>query len=111
MIIVSNFLIGFLELFAPIKIRAVALFPFIVIPSITKTDDILINHERIHLRQQIELLIIPFYIWYLIEGAIKGYRNICFEREAFNNEKDLDYLKNRDPWSFLKYMNKKTPMN
>jgi hypothetical protein len=111
MVIVNNTLIRFLEVFAPIKIRAVALFPFIVIPSTTKMDDILLNHERIHLRQQIELLIIPFYIWYLIEGAIKGYRNICFEKEAFANENDLSYLKNRKPLSFLKYMNKKTPMN
>jgi hypothetical protein len=43
--------------------------------------------------KQIELLIIPFYIIYLIE-AIKGYKNISF-KEAYRKEQDFDYLKRR----------------
>lgn len=62
-------------------------------PSIKLTT---IEHERIHKRQQQHLLYIFFYIWYVIEWFIrifvngKAYRNICFEREAYNNEDDTD---------------------
>jgi len=31
----------------------------------------------------------------------KAYENICFEKEAYNNEKNLDYLKTRKHFSFL----------
>lgn len=86
-------------------IRALAFWPFIILPSDTVIDDELINHEKIHLRQQLEMLIIPFYIWYLISLYRNGYMNISFEKEAYANEDDLNYLKNRKPYSFLKYSN------
>ena len=78
-----------------------------------KTDYVLINHEKIHLIQQLELLILPFYVLYLLEFLIRlfqfrnwhlAYRNISFEREAYRNELDLDYLKTRKFWHFLKYI-------
>lgn len=71
------------------------------------------NHERIHLRQQLELLIILFYLWYMIEfiyrfvqfgNRYKAYRNISFEREAYSKENDLDYLKSRSFLSFIKFL-------
>jgi len=77
---------------------------------------LLLNHERIHLRQQAELLILPFYIWYVFEYLIKlmqykdkkqAYRNVSFEREAYANEANPDYLKNRKFWAFLKFLNTK----
>ncbi len=77
---------------------------------------LLLNHERIHLRQQAELLILPFYVWYVLEYFVRllayknkkeAYRNISFEREAYANESDPDYLKHRKFWSFLKYLNVK----
>ncbi|QLE00593.1 hypothetical protein HX109_03085 [Galbibacter sp. BG1] len=77
-----------------------------------KDDEVLINHERIHLKQQLELLIIPFYVWYLTEwvvGIFKfrdlnlAYRNISFEKEAYKNENNLNYLSNRNSYAFLKH--------
>lgn len=74
---------------------------------------VLINHEKIHLRQQIELLIIPFYLFYCIEFLVRliqyknwytAYMNISFERESYQNQMDFNYLKNRKFWSFLKYI-------
>ncbi len=88
-----------------------ALFPFVLIKE--KPRKTLLNHEAIHLRQQMELGILPFYVWYLIEYAIRrikfgnhylAYRNISFEREAFANEKDTKYLRRRQYWQFLKYL-------
>ncbi|WP_332006943.1 hypothetical protein [Gaetbulibacter sp. NE] len=78
-----------------------------------KEDAVLLNHERIHLQQQIELLIIPFFVIYGFEFLIRllqykrwslAYRNISFEREAYFQEAQLDYLKYRRLYSFLKYL-------
>ena len=78
-------------------------------PNVKLTKEI-INHERIHLQQQIELLIIPFYLWYIIHFLInyfkyknweKAYQNIIFEKEAYNNENDLNYLKKRKRYAFI----------
>jgi hypothetical protein len=32
-----------------------------------------------------------------------AYRNISFEKEAYTNEKDLNYLQSRSFWKFLNY--------
>ena len=73
-----------------------------------------INHESIHWKQQLEMLIIFFYLWYGIEWFIRifingkdAYYNISFEREAYSNEYDLNYIKSRKHFSWLKYMKKK----
>ena len=104
MIIRSNRLIYLFELIFGQGIRALAFWPFIIMPDSTIIDDELINHEKIHLRQQIEMLILPFYIWYLIEYYTRGYENISFEKEAYSNEKNLDYLKNRSIFAFRRYL-------
>ena len=71
------------------------------------------NHEKIHLRQQLELLILPFYIFYTIEFLVRliqyknwylAYKNLSFEREAYYNEFNLNYLKQRRIWQFIKYL-------
>ena len=85
----------------PKGFTAITIFPFIFTKDLGEET---VSHEKIHLRQQIELLIIPFYIWYLIEALFKGYDNISFEKEAYANEKDVTYLKHRKLFSFLKYL-------
>lgn len=89
-----------------------ALFPFILVRQ-PNPGPILVNHERIHLRQQAEMGILPFYLWYLTEYVIRriqyrdhyeAYRNISFEREAFANETNLTYLRTRRWWTFLGYV-------
>ncbi len=98
----------------PKGFRGITIFPFVIFTHAEdKNNKIVVNHERIHIRQQVELLIVPFYIWYCLEFLIrlvkyrdrsKAYRNICFERESYANEKNLDYLKSRSFWRFLKYL-------
>lgn len=92
----------------------ITIFPFVLLKTKTLlVDAVLINHERIHLKQQLELLIVPFLIWYSIEFIIRliiyknwsrAYRNISFEREAYSKESCLEYLNDRKFWSFLKYL-------
>lgn len=94
--------------------RGITLFPFVFMRDKTlAASPVFINHERIHLRQQAELLVLPFYLWYITEYFIRrltyptqkeAYRNISFEREAYANETDVDYLSQRKPWSFLKHL-------
>ena len=91
-----------------------AIFPFILLREKSlKENTVLINHERIHLRQQAELLIIPFYVWYITEYLIRliifhdakrAYRSISFEREAYNNDTNLKYIYTRPFWNFAKFI-------
>ena len=92
-----------------------ALWPFIILKNkSTKEDLLIINHEKIHHRQQLELLIIPYYLWYFIaywKGMFKfrfvhfkAYMDISFEKEAYANQNNLEYLKNRKwlaSWRYL----------
>ena len=75
------------------NINGIALFPFILTKK--NPSKTLLNHERIHIRQQVELLVIPFYIIYIVEWFFKGYYGISFEREAYENDKHLNYLSKR----------------
>lgn len=80
-----------------------ALYPFILVNRRKKISQVTLNHERIHLVQQLEMLILPFYVLYLAELVWKGYRRISFEREAYGNEKNPDYLARRKPFSWIRY--------
>ncbi len=72
-----------------------------------------LNHEAIHTRQIAELLVVGFYMWYITEWLIRwiqykdryvAYRNISFEREAYANAHNLQYLEHRRVWKFLDYI-------
>ncbi|MGS2727691.1 hypothetical protein ACU8DI_13860 [Psychroserpens sp. BH13MA-6] len=107
MVLVSKYLV-------PKGYVGMTIFPFILLKDYRlKKDRVLMNHERIHLRQQLELLMIPFYVFYVLEFVIRlihkrnwrlAYSSISFEKEAYSNEKSLDYLKSRPFWSFIKYL-------
>lgn len=68
------------------------------------------NHEKIHVRQQNEMLWVFFWLWYCIEWVFRlftsnhPYRNISFEREAYANDYNMSYLKERKFWSWTKYL-------
>lgn len=107
LIIVSKYLI-------PKGYRGMTFFPFIILNhSKLKQDLVVVNHEKIHIRQQLELLVFPFFIWYFIEFLFRfiqyknwnlAYRNISFEKEAYQNEENLNYLVNRKPWGFRNFL-------
>ena len=97
--------------------RGLAVFPFVFVKyRADKENMVFLNHEKIHLRQQLELLIVLFFIWYFIEYLFRlvqykntdlAYRNISFEREAYANELNLAYLRKRSFLRFLDYLTKK----
>ena len=98
----------------PRGFRGLTFYPFVFLADKDdKLNEVFINHERIHIRQQLELLIVPFYVWYFTEYLIrllqfrnrkKAYYAISFEKEAYANEKDLEYLNSRPFWGFMRYV-------
>lgn len=107
MILISKYLV-------PKGYNSISIYPiFIIRTKDLKTDKILLNHKRIHLVQQLECLVILFYLFYVLEfiWLLLKYRRwhvacrqISFEKEAYQNKKDLDYLKSRSLWNFAKYL-------
>jgi len=90
--------------------RGITLYPFILIIPELRDDEVILNHERIHIEQQRELYVGGFYVLYvlywlygLLTGPQGAYRNIPFEREAYDNQQNADYLSIRAPHSWTKY--------
>ncbi len=102
------------KFWVPKGFSGITVYPFIFArEKYLRANKTFVNHEKIHLRQQIELLIILFFIWYALEYFVrliqykdrkKAYRNISFEREAYANESNPHYLANRKFFSFLNYL-------
>lgn len=96
------------------KFLGIALWPFIIIRKKELLNDAeFLNHEKIHLRQQAEMLVVFFYVWYVLEFLVRwlqyknryeAYKNISFEREAYTHEKDLNYLKKRSFFGFTNFL-------
>ena len=103
---------NFLKFFLGKNIIGITLCPFgIYVQEKYLTRQRTINHEKIHWQQQLEMLIIFFYLWYFIEWFIrifvngrKAYISLSFEREAYAMDDDLTYLERRKPYAWLKYM-------
>ena len=101
----------FLKIFTRGFAKAMAIYPFILIKHHElKEDATLINHEKIHFAQQKEMLIIFFYLLYISEyfyhrcsgkNHSEAYHSIRFEREAYKNESNLNYLDKRKHFNWL----------
>jgi len=107
--------------FAAVKIIRTSILPFYGFSAINLLGILfvhhgvylskeLMNHERIHTAQQREMLFVFFYLFYFIEWLVRlpmrgnAYRNISFEREAYSNQRNLDYLKTRRHFAWRHYM-------
>ena len=98
------------------KVRGLAVLGFLIIINKKLSEEdkkVVLNHEEIHIAQQRELFIVMAYIWYYVEYlfcAIRyksldvGRKQISFEREAYENQKDITYLYHRKPGAFLNYI-------
>jgi|TARA_X000001388_G_scaffold56106_1_gene41341 hypothetical protein len=96
---------------APIDINAIAFGPFVWSRGVM--DEQLKNHETIHYHQQLELLFVGqwlLYVFYWLKGLITykdgavAYVESPFEREAYANDANLDYLKGRERFAWRKYI-------
>ena len=111
--------------------KAMNLFGVLFVRGNARIDDITLNHEKIHSRQFVELMVLfavatvlirwwlplfsPlfFYAWYVIEWLVHlirfrstyiAYRRISFEREAYSHQADMGYTNGRYWFNFLKYI-------
>jgi len=103
---------AFLSKLAPIEIGAITLFCFVF--SRGEISEETKRHETIHFQQYLETLVIGFLIIYLYDfmyaAVVKqkgftrdAYLAIRFEQEAWDKDKDIDYLHNRKRFSWLTY--------
>ena len=101
-ILKSNWFMERLSKINGFSVIGICLFPFIIVSS--KAQEYEINHERIHWCQQLETLVIGFYIiyglnylYYRLKGKshFVAYNCLFFEKEAYNNQANLGYLKMR----------------
>ena len=99
-----------------IKIWGITLWPFIIVRG--KADALTIRHETIHIRQQAELLVVPFYAlyvgfwlyrWLQLGDKRAAYFAIPFEREAYANHEDGEYLLKRKPYAWRHYVDLQSP--
>ncbi|MDR1199075.1 MAG: hypothetical protein LBK94_08725 [Prevotellaceae bacterium] len=89
---------------------AIMLFGMLFTRDKSRITQTTIRHESIHARQMWEMLVIGFYLWYFIEWIVRlfmpgsAYRNISFEREAYGNQDNVEYLKQRKLFAWIKYL-------
>lgn len=71
------------------------------------------NHEKIHFKQQMEMLFVFFFLWYAIEYLVrlaiyknhkKAYKSISFEKEAYTFQKINDYSRIRPLYSWTQFV-------
>ena len=83
-------------------VKGIALWPIAVLEENALTergnDTVCLRHERIHLAQQRECLVLPFYVLYVAEMVYRAvtrdpqpYFGICFEAEAYANERKASH--------------------
>lgn len=95
---------------------AMTIYPFIFVRKDRKEyfTEVANTHESIHALQQIEILWIFFFLWYLLEWLVKipfckfnpsfAYRSISFEQEAYYNQYDKEYLQDRRHYCWMKFV-------
>ena len=100
-------------------LKGLAMWPVVFIEGAALTEKgnptVVLRHESIHIAQQLELGVLPFYIIYMTEqscralmngwGYDQAYMQVSFEREAYANEcKSVAYLRRRRYCAWVWYM-------
>ncbi len=92
--------------------KAINLFGVLFVRGDANVDEKTIRHESIHTAQMQEMLYIFFYLWYVVEWVVRlfmkgnAYRSISFEREAYENDVNPEYLSKRNRFEWVKYLKK-----
>lgn len=116
MIFIAPRLLSFLAWFKGHSKTAIAItvFPFIFVRSKEDVSSWLIMHERIHIQQQMELMLVGALVLYILEtfyakfilrlSSYEAYLYFSLEQEAYRNQNDPNYLKNRKLFTVLRYV-------
>lgn len=118
-IVISNTIVKHLGKLASLgdSGMAITIYPFIFVRVDTRNNEELIRHETIHIKQQLELLIIGSWILYLFEflygkyikklDSRQAYYYTAMEQEAHRNAMNPLYLSTRKPYAVLRYLRDK----
>lgn len=96
--------------------KCINLFGVLFVKEKVQLSEVDMNHEAIHSEEMKDLLWIGFYLWYIIEWVVrlvqyrdcnKAYKNISFEREAYANQGNMDYIATRKWGSWMDYLKEK----
>lgn len=115
MIIISDYILDILDWVFPTKERtnAINLLIVVIVRKEVADDKDLIFHEKIHLVQLLELLVIG---WLVISALMLVYNYAIardwdiayhmspFEKEAYANQGKEDYLKTRPFCNWIRYI-------
>lgn len=108
-VVYSDTLVEWLSLFQS-WVVGITIFPFVFLRKEVENDSAYLSHERIHLVQQAELLLVGFWLLYAVlyvVGRVKGldhisaYKNIVFEKEAYKHMGDPEYPFRRRLWAWI----------
>ncbi len=96
---------------------AITVYPFLFVRPDTRNNQELLRHETIHIRQQLELLIIGAILLHVYEtlyarwvqkfDARQAYYYSALEQEAHRNAMNVNYLSERKPYAVFKYITDK----
>jgi len=99
------------------RAKGAAIFPLLIVRSEEYATPLLINHERIHFRQQIETLFVGLLILKLAETlyarvflklrAPDYNLYLAAEQEAYRNQHNMHYLENRPLFNVFSYIRNK----
>ena len=99
--------------FPPKGYAAIMLVRWLIVRKGGAITSRLINHEETHQKQQLEMLVVFFFLWYGLEFVFrlfqywnwsKAYRNVSFEREAYANQDNISYLPSRKRFAWFHYL-------
>lgn len=99
----------------PKGFAAINLFGVLFVRYGTKLSEQTMQHESIHTKQMREMFYLFFYLWYGLEwlfrlaqhrNTMTAYYNISFEREAYANQNNSNYLNERKSWAWVRYLKK-----
>ena len=96
----------------PIEPTAISFFVFVWV-VFEQPDRRLIDHETIHFQQQLELLFVGQWLLYALfhlkglfdwRDGRQAYINNPFEREAYYNQANSEYLSRRSRYAWVHYI-------
>lgn len=109
MIIINDFVPNICSKISGMNITAVTLFFWIFIRPEYADNSVIIRHEKIHVEQYKETLLLGFFLFYFydfVKNMIKerswsvSYRNIRLEKEAYQYQNSEGYIKRRKKFSW-----------
>lgn len=118
-IVISNSIVRILGKFVTLgnDAMAITIYPFIFVRHDAKDNQELLRHEMIHIRQQLELLLIGAILLYMYEylyaryvkklNPRDAYYYTALEQEAHRNAMNETYLEARKPYAVLTYIRNK----